>query len=371
MRKQLCQIALYRNVTTGETSRRFLDIIPRKVTLHNKFRHAEGGTLFREVEVVSFDDQLTERERELMALRPGTGPKMTPAEFYDGWLERLEQATIDSWNPGKFHLVLHSSGWDSRVTSLVLKRLEERLGCEWLGDVVFACYGCECSLHEEVLKYQGWDRHQYTGIVDVVPLFGKMLDFDDAWTWLNGIKPSLSLSIMFAREMMKEHGANPRDTQLWYSYHGNTHDFCRSKNGLYDRVLSQYVSPLSVTAYDTGDLNDMFGHYDVLEYVMRANVSLGPPQRMQRLLVRHVDPELEEIPKKNTRDDFPPIPRSMVERAICDYDESWFGRKVRPGRMRGATGDVVGYHGWWSLWLRAALCEYLLKAGYEIEVEEE
>jgi len=79
VRKQLCQTALYRNVTTGKTSRRFLDVIPRKATLHTKFRHAEGGTLFREVEVVSFDDQLTERERDLMAMLPGTGRKMTPA----------------------------------------------------------------------------------------------------------------------------------------------------------------------------------------------------------------------------------------------------------------------------------------------------
>jgi len=368
VRKQLCQTVLYRNVATSETSHHFLDVVPRKVMLRQKFKHAEGETLFREVEIVPFDEQLTERERELVALQPGTGREMTRVEFFDGWLDQLERAVIDLWEPEKFHLISHSSGWDSRVTSLVLKRLEKRMGRDWLGNIVFACYGCECPSHVKVMEYLEWNKYQHAEMADLIPIFERMLVFDDVWTWINGVKSSLSHGTMFIRMLMEKYEIFPQDTQLWYSIWGNTSDHCRrGRKGLYNRLLKQYTIPFSINIYDT-DVNDMFGHYDVLEYIKLPQVSL-PSQRMQRMLIRYVEPELERIPRIKTTSDFPKVPGPMMKRAKRDYIESWFGREIRPDGVRTAVADLAYYHGWWNLWTRAAMCEHLLQAGHEIGVE--
>lgn len=370
-RRQLRRAASYRNVTTGETSIRFQDILPRKLTLRRKFNRAEGMTLFHEVEVVPFDERLNQRERELMSMRPAHGRKMTPAEFFEIWLMHLELAVADLWIPRKFHLVLHSSGWDSRVLSLVLRRLSGRLGSDWLGDVLFACYGCEAPAHRAAMECEGWDEHQYMEIVDVVLLFRKLLDFDNAWTWINNVKPGLSLSVIFVREMLERHGINPRSAQLWYGYYGNTTDrLCGKKNLLYRRTRNQYESPSSTSVYDIDDVNDMFGHYDVLEYVIRARAPVTAKRSLLRQqLLRQVAPELARIPEIQLKDDFPLVPHELARQAKLDYTASWYGRMVHPDGVRQSTRHAEHYHGWWNIWSRAALCEHLLREGYEIEIE--
>lgn len=367
--RQLIRGKVFESKCTGERSRRYLDVLPRRLTLNRGYDLRKGETLFREVKVVPFPQTMNDREQKLAKVPPKSTPRLTRAEFYDGYMAMLERAIEDLWAPDKFHLVLHSSGYDSRVFSLALKRVLARRGRRWLGQVLFACYGSEEPSFLKIMRQEEWREDEYVTLPDFTPCYEIALNFDTAWTWINvhcGAPGTLQENFI---RVLRQRGQVPatENVQLWYGFWGNPVSSLPGRhNNFIKMARGQYVSDISLSIFDTDDVNDIFGHYDVIEYLIRANVDDGGFV-LHRDLPSHFDPAFGAIPRQNVWDDYPTVPPSVLARAVADYISSWYGRKVHPDKYRFVASR---HRGWWGWWSRAALCEYLLKSGYEIEVGE-
>lgn len=365
--RQLLRGKVFENAD-GERSRRYLDVLPQRLTLRRGYNLRKGETLFEEVRVVPFPQTMNERERKLARVRPRSTPRLTRAEFYDGYMAMLEHAIEDLWSPDKFHLVLHSSGYDSRAFSLALKRVLARRGRDWLGRILFACYGLEGPSFLEIMRWGGWREGECVTLPDFTPCYEIAVDFDTAWTWINvSCCAPGTLQENFIR-LLHQRGRVPatEDVQLWYGFWGNpVQSLPSARNRFVTMAQAQYDAEISLSIFDADDVNDVFGHYDVIKYLVQAKVDLSGCA-IHRELSSHFDCALGGIPRRNVWDDYPTVPPGTLARAASDYATSWYGRKVHPGKGRFVASR---HRGWWGWWSRAALCDYLLRQGYEIEME--
>ena len=80
------------------------------------------------------------------------------SQLYYLIMESIEK----SWQPDAFHLVFHSSGWDSRMISGVIKKLLKDNGPEWLGTgLLFLSNRWEADEFIAIMGAMGWPSSQY------------------------------------------------------------------------------------------------------------------------------------------------------------------------------------------------------------------
>lgn len=78
--------------------------------------------------------------------------------LFDLILKAVEAA----WRPDAFHLVFHSSGWDSRMISGAIRELLHRHGKEWLGKgLLLLSNRWEKEPFLEIMALMGWIPDQY------------------------------------------------------------------------------------------------------------------------------------------------------------------------------------------------------------------
>ena len=78
-------------------------------------------------------------------------------------LKKLSYIIERDWDPDKFHLLFHSSGYDSRIFSSILMKLREKHGEGWIGKILFLCWEPEGALFEEELLIIASHRHVVEG----------------------------------------------------------------------------------------------------------------------------------------------------------------------------------------------------------------
>ncbi|GAH77103.1 unnamed protein product, partial [marine sediment metagenome] len=116
-----------------------LALLRGKVTLNHTYNGRvkeilQGSTLFNEITItapvipesiqnlIKFGDPLANNDASKIA-------------------NAIASVIERSWDPGQFHLVLHSSGYDSRIISKTIVNLRDKYGESWLGDVLFFVRG--------------------------------------------------------------------------------------------------------------------------------------------------------------------------------------------------------------------------------------
>jgi hypothetical protein len=87
-------------------------------------------------------------------------------KYADKLLDVLMQEVERNWNSDKIHVLPHSSGYDSRLMSYIIKTLAEKNGESWLGKMYFICFQPEIQPFLEIMKYEGWSKNH---IVTVRP----------------------------------------------------------------------------------------------------------------------------------------------------------------------------------------------------------
>lgn len=81
--------------------------------------------------------------------------------YYLGELwNALKEFIIDIWDSEGKYLILHSSGYDSRIISSVLAELRDE-GME-MGHIYFRCHQSECENFFKIMKIEGWQKDQYS-----------------------------------------------------------------------------------------------------------------------------------------------------------------------------------------------------------------
>jgi hypothetical protein len=74
----------------------------------------------------------------------------------DRMLATLIKHVRRSWNPLARHIVMHSSGFDTRLLTGVLRKVASEEGNNWLGEVKFVCFQPEIQDARKIFNHVGW-----------------------------------------------------------------------------------------------------------------------------------------------------------------------------------------------------------------------
>jgi hypothetical protein len=371
-------LALYRNTRTGRVSHNLRDVLDKRVTVSLGYRcepvRKEGGvrTLFQCVEFVPRMQALPAEAWAMMDMPVGGAGRTYPAGVADAIVDAIEAA----WAPGKFHRVYHSSGWDSRILSAAIRRLYERNGADWLGDVLFVCISNECDLAAHILELEGWGPEHFLGIPNVGPLVARMTDLTRAGRWLNGVTLQAVDYNWPLTEYLQEIGAAPSDDAAIQVFSGRNETLMGATlptNRLSWAWGEAYASYLAISRYKVPDVVFPFSAYGVVRAALASDdrFDWSTPARedkcgFRRGIGEYLCPALTGVPRGTL--EMPELPAERVAEMAVEYSRTWYGMMIWPKARNDATGKVLGKHAWWGAWSAAALCEALLQEGYELNV---
>ncbi len=171
----------------------FYRVCPAELTVNpnyalTAFHHGQGGpTLFREVRRAPWRNRIQFEVQGLIDA-PAGGKVESEEAFAHRILNALAFVVYNTWNTTKYHIVMHSSGYDSRLLSLVIKKLHTRFGDDWLGKIHFVCHEWEWPVFEQVMQYEGWPEDTYTSYrkeADPHEDWNAAITLD-AWRGING-----------------------------------------------------------------------------------------------------------------------------------------------------------------------------------------
>lgn len=362
----------YRNALTREISQCFWDVLPHKLTLDPNyvfptFDPDTWKTLFQEVDVVKPMDALTEAEKAILDNDRCQGWK----GGNDAMLSAMEKCLIDfitlNWRNDEFHLLFHSSGYDSRIVSGTLAKLRDTVGNWRLGDLLFVCVGPESDEFGRIMEYEGWRDDQYIALPDLAPAYEYIVDFDNAWKWVNGpynYGYNLNYAVVDRLQHMGLVPEDDSDVQIWTGRNDIAYEIWEGVDwSLKQDYIHNYSAVTSVVQYKAGDLVLPMMGYELMKILSASELRVGWAA-LRPDLMHHIDPGLSKFERKSIK--FPPLSGDQFERMCNAYDRSWYGKnvclEVEP------IGETTAYDEWWSRWTCAVVVEHLLEKGYDISI---
>ena len=361
----------YRNIETERESSKIYEVIKNKATINSEYKIRkyyvnDHNTLFKEIRIVPYKDVIP---KEWLFKTERRKRALSEVEFADGLIKTLRKYIKKVWSQKKHHAVFHSSGWDSRIISTIIRKLYEELGDRWLGEIKFVCFGSECKIVKTILEAEGWKDD----IPLILPLdtsyYVSNLDFQRAWKYVNGYAPYPVNNFYWSvNELTKRHliPENPSKTQVWAASYFNELIKVTSpqKTVMIDPFLRKYYySTYShfVSALSHDVIQPILNH-DTLRFVLEAKTTFHENPRI--LVVKRLDRKLADVLPcpPSTR---PPIPRFYLKKIREDYENSWYGTNILQSPK--FTGKLL-YSDWWSAWSAASFIEHLIKQGVHVLV---
>lgn len=379
----------------------FHEICPQKLTLrkdlHPKiFREIilDGwcGTIFNEVNVVPFTEAYDDELKNFGMEKIDTIP-VSRQEFSGRLFNKLMEIVESTWKPEKFHVLPHSSGFDSRVLSTILKRLKEKHGEAWLGDYLFVESHGEASGFYDSMDILGWDRSKCVVInkgAHPHEAHAHNFEFENAWCRGNGFV-GFPVNVWYNQvEWLQHRDMIPQDDgqiQCYTGYGANeTARACHRpdlfKNTNFDAPYVpgnnlgfyfpwHYLHQLSGFTLK-GSWVHPFYNIDYLRNLITYcgkhidQLTLG--WSVSSIILPYIEPELSKVHKAVSKEikkkGYFTISDRLFNQAVSDYKSSWYGKNINPNVT--PTKQIV-YCEWWGSWYVASFCEYLLKFGYSIK----
>jgi hypothetical protein len=362
----------YINTATGKTSIWLEDVLEKNVVIDKSdkcllrdpgaFRH----TMFRGIHVLPPAKVLT---NETVSLFTQPKTKTLPTNELIALLIDLFRQVIElEWEPGKFHLMLHSSGYDSRIVSELIYQIWQRRGDEWLGKVLFVCNKFEGPQFKAIMEHQGWDESQYMVVGAKVPIseyHRPSLDFETAWRKLNCIFGMPVNIFYYLIEAAQVSLRAPEDelVQTWCNYLMPI-DYAL-KLDLLERYKFLYYHAMGGRNFKGESMEFPAAHPLLLAEAVRHNTPLKL-NRVKREIVKRLDKKLHDLPETPVAqqgDWGRKITAELYQKAIRDYQASWYGQRVQM-----SPSWVVGFNRWWRRWSIASFCQHLIRSGYNLRM---
>ncbi len=350
----------------------FYKACPEKLTLlpfDNKLTEVlvyTNKTPFKEVMRVPYKEspEITALHNELENCK-----KSDSDNFVQDIFNSLMNSIEYTWKSEKFHLIGHSSGYDSRIISHAIKLLTKKNGKEWLGDVLFVENHGEGDSFNEIMKVQGWDKSQYFCYNENIKpkLFhADSLVFNDFYKKFDGFGsfPVNQFYDPFVR--MQQKGILPESDKIQY-YTGF------GANGItVDSVLrslryyAKWHSNLQLNFFNTvGEAIYPFWNFDFIRKVFYYS-KLGKDVIASELISKTMTPELNHIFKYKTPDvinrGYRNISSVIMSLVWDEYIGSWYGKRKKNVKMT----NFIDYRSWWGHYCLASMCEHLISKGHKL-----
>lgn len=327
------------------------------------------GTLFKEIEILPCEEAINDIWKNLLKIETKTR-KIGYNDFIDGFISTFSNYVERTWDSSKYNVVLHSSGFDSRIFSGILRKIYERRGDSWLGNLVFACFGSECSQLSEIMKVEGWKKNKYISLsITDDAFFRDVFNYDKAWLYLNGVCAYPWNAPFWVIEKLISLNKIPSDYSkiiLWSAGYFNEvlgHMYKQAHSIIHSFLnLYYYCSYTDFYSACPFTFIQPILNYDTIKHIAE---NIWEPDGNTRLsILKSINPNLLKIRKMSNPKSF--IPNKYLVRMVKEYNNSWYGKNLRPNESKSAPNKIT-YSGWWSLWLASSFTEHLLKKGYKID----
>lgn len=368
----------YINTVTGETSLNYWDVLPRHLKLNQRYVHDKESqdssytwkwhqrmsdeTLFQGVEVLPQPAPISDRD---LPPRGTTG--------ISDLLDAVRTSVQTHWRDGQFKVIFHSSGYDSRLLSAILKQLSIPTD-----DILFICTKIEGESFKHIMAFEGWPESCYTVYNDASPMdeyFSSCIeDFQGAWRRLGGIARLPANFFWYPIEGLQRQGLLPDDSQIdiWYTQYSDTVLSTLAGGGVQQFNNVWFVfrhhnirfRPFKCAREFSPWLDmNVIRAAGGLDKRMVSARGLDAP-RFKIKLCNEVMKGLGEF--KNDHmwgDERIEISDRLSQVAHDAYSQSWYGQHIAPLNILPHDTQFSNY---WEHWTSASLCDHLLDSGYDI-----
>jgi hypothetical protein len=261
-----------------------------------------------------------------------------------------------AWKQRAFHLVFHSSGWDSRIISAAIRELANELGDDWLGrGLLFLGNRWESGGFIEIMKAQGWpmtsyvafqvgdkDEHFAYGVDDIwkaapCPIPGNLWQYLPKWAVANKLMPENDVQVfcgLWANEAWEcfLEDQNPwlyRATK-WYGYN----------------TMASLPVQAEWVEYPLVSL-------EVLNLIRQIKGDFSG-KTLREAVAHYACPEAKHIPNQGLDDRWHPLGSTLRKRLNEYYKSTYFG-----SRVNWLTPTDSNFSTEWGRWSIALLIEKL------------
>ncbi len=275
---------------------------------------------------------------------------------------RIVYQIESAWREDAFHLVFHSSGYDSRIISSAIKNLLWKHGSEWLGKgLLFLSNRWEANLFRQIMRAQGWDKSQYLAYTEgddeehfsravynmhlcaPCPIPGNLWHYLPQYAIESGAMPSYDIQAF---------------TGLWANESWEC--FLKDQNPWERRIHKHYghhvMASLPVMA-------DWVEHPLVSDVIINSiqNMGYNDGKKLRMDLAHYMCPEAKNIKRRASHDRKHPISIRMQKELDEYYKQTYFGQKVPWNVPRDSEFSPD-----WGRWSLALLAEELIIRGKKI-----
>jgi len=361
----------YRHKKTGKVSRLILNLIEDSITLKKNaatINLMAGNTPFEEIEVVTPLDTLSEEYKELSKVKAHSVP-ISWNKFIDKCWETYLTAVDNVWDDDKFHMVMHSSGYDSRIMSLALKQLHKE-------NLLFVCLEPEGSVFENIMKHQAWSEDKYM-------VYNKGISYDEYYK--EGLDYDLCLKITngpserpvnpngVAYYCLQAAGKIDKDENM--QFHANQFaEILNSKVVNFEHYYKEFYYSRFSRFWSTFDckVSDNYLDFDLMKFMMEAKVSNWHTRdQLREEMIRQIDPHMLKFKRWTWNEvygqNFFKLSDRLHKKAVEDYKNSWFYKNIDKDINSTSKYMVSATFKWWQKWSMGAVTDYLVSKGCNIK----
>ncbi len=381
----------FKNRSTGKISNQFMDVCldSKELTLDTDFLSQHSNdfkTPFFEIENVPYEKCFSQAYKDLLTLPNENKAEVALKHSIDVQYTLLKDYIYSKWDNSKFNIIFHSSGYDSRILSLIIRELYEEHGKEWLGKMVFLCHDPEGGIFNHIMVNEGWGYSNSIVNYDHECLGWRnreVFDFNKMWKFLNGPSdfPASPDAVFFDR-LYKGNWFNTdkKDCRFWFGSFGNeVFNFFVLQNKVFkDFCDTFYYSRYArfVSYFDVKNIINPFLDPKRVEYLLSIKLLNAPTDQniFKQLIIdkSRLGSVLDSVPV------FPPeklkdswcCPEMLFNKLVKDYEKSFFYKKVGDSGYRDRFfGLSKEQNEWWSDCTLASLCDELIRRGVKIKLK--
>jgi hypothetical protein len=363
------------------TSERYYEIVPKTVTLqkdpssiYNPIQ-PRNMTVFKEIDIVPYEEMCGKTALDF-GLEVIPSEQVSRKEFAELAFDVFKAAIYTKWDPNKFHVIMHSSGYDSRLVSLAIKSLYEEYGSDWFGNTVFLNSYWESEQFKRIMEYEGWDNYIiFNENAKKDEVFKGSFDFSQAWKQLNGGMIGWPLNGNWESiRWLQERELIPKENIQCIGGAGSN-EISRTlhegkKIGWYFDWI--YYHTLSTFPLKGRDWIFPFLNFDFISVIIKYGLEYNNKSGFSKNIIDQIEPDLNKIERIDLKElieqGYTRISDNIIRKAIDDYKNSWYGKYVRPKEPAIKPSGKFEYSTWWGMWNLASFCEYLLQNDFKIRI---
>lgn len=353
------------------------DMSLRHGYLGKRAEREQGFNLFKEIDTIPwFKNQWNLEELNLES-----------SQKFDlrGFSEKLKNILVDvireTWKNGMFHLIQHSSGYDSRILSGIIKELYKQNEID--GEIHFVCWEPEGPFFKKIMGYEGWGSEKYSVYRDGMDeqfYHSCSVDPFNIWKCTNGSLYNLDTFFHVLTDLQVRGVVPEKNVQVYRAgyfnesltswYHpGKNHlrgfmDFC------YNAELTSCIAPTlcDETIFPILD-------YEAWKLIIGNEISKVSQEikPIREEIVKLIDPDLFKLTRhsgdcsprggegidNHQPNPFRVISSELLNRSETFYKNSWYGKQ----NIYQPTNELWYYTDWWNHFVAAATCERAISKG--------